>query len=230
VIPTIPQVRTNIAGMSWEERTSERSPAVQRSRLRTVQQARVLVDAAVRLIAMKGDGFTTQELVKEAGVALQTFYRYFASKDELILAVIADSITSAADGWAEVTADLPDPIDRLHFYITSIFETVDDGGDRAATSLFIVSSHWRLLRVLPRELAAAEKPLVDLVLAEIQRGQAAGLLHPPNSVSDAWFVMELARSVLHHYAYAPNRSEGLKTDLWNFCLTALGGTPAKAKA
>jgi AcrR family transcriptional regulator len=33
--------------------------------------------------------------VKEAGVALQTFYRYFASKDELLLAVIADAMTEA---------------------------------------------------------------------------------------------------------------------------------------
>lgn len=225
MIPTVP---TSITPVSWEERTAERSPAVQRSRLRTVRQARVLVDAAVRLIARKGDAFTTQELVKEAGVALQTFYRYFTSKDELMLAVIADTLTSAAEDWAAASADLQDPIARLHFYITSIFETVDRGGDGAATALFIVSTHWRLHRILPAELAAAEQPLVDLVLTEIRRGQAAGVLHPSNPASDAWFVMELLRSVFHHYAYDPNRSDVLKADLWNFCLTALGGTVPKS--
>lgn len=213
--------------MSWEERTTERSPAVQRSRLRTVRQARVLVDAAVRLIARKGDAFTTQELVKEAGIALQTFYRYFASKDELLLAVIADTITAAAENWAAAAVDLQDPIDRLHFYITSIFESVDSGGDRATTALFIVSTHWRLHRILPTELAAAERPLVDLVLIEIRAAQAAGVLHPTKPESDAWFVMELLRSVFHHYAYNPHRSDVLKSDLWNFCLTALGGTVSK---
>jgi TetR/AcrR family transcriptional regulator len=187
----------------------------------------VLVDAAVRLIARKGDAFTTQELVKEAGVALQTFYRYFTSKDELMLAVISDTLTAAAEDWAAASTDLQDPIGRLHLYITSIFETVDRGGDGAATALFIVSTHWRLHRILPAELAAAEQPLVDVVLAEIRRGQAAGVLHPSNAESDAWFVMELVRSVYHYYAYAPNRSDELKADLWNFCLKALGGTVHK---
>ena len=42
-------------------------------------------------MAVKGPNFTTQELVKEAGIALQTFYRYFGSKDHLHLAVIEDT-------------------------------------------------------------------------------------------------------------------------------------------
>ena len=78
-----------------EERAVERSAAVQRSRSRIANQVRSMLDAARRLIAVKGDEFTTQDLVKEAGVALQTFYRYFAGKDELILAVIADAMTEA---------------------------------------------------------------------------------------------------------------------------------------
>jgi TetR/AcrR family transcriptional regulator len=220
-------MRTSITPVTWEERAAERSPAVQRSRLRTVRQARVLVDAAVRLIGRKGDAFTTQELAKEAGIALQTFYRYFASKDELLLAVISDTISVAAAGWVAASADLPDPIDRLHFYITSIFGTLDDGGDDAARALFIVSTHWRLHRIMPTELAAAEKPLVDVMLGEIRRGQDAGLLRPPKPVVDAWFILELVRSVFHHYAYDPNRSDALKLELWNFCLSALGGTVPK---
>ncbi|WP_138985403.1 helix-turn-helix domain-containing protein, partial [Mycobacterium avium] len=59
---------------------------MQRSRERIANQVRLMLDAALRLIREKGDSFTTQELVKEAGVALQTFYRYFATKDELLLA------------------------------------------------------------------------------------------------------------------------------------------------
>ena len=57
-----------------------------------MEQARTIVEAAQRLIAAKGPNFTTQELIKEAGIALQTFYRYFPSKDHLLLAVIEDII------------------------------------------------------------------------------------------------------------------------------------------
>ena len=72
---------TELPSGEWVERAVERSAAVQRSRLRIAKQVRQMLDAARRLIVAKGEEFTTQELVAEAGVALQTFYRYFASKD-----------------------------------------------------------------------------------------------------------------------------------------------------
>lgn len=37
-----------------------------------------------RLIRTKDSDFTTKDLVTEAGVVLRTFYRYFASKDDLL--------------------------------------------------------------------------------------------------------------------------------------------------
>ena len=59
-----------------------------------------MLDAARTLIDAKGDDFTTQELAAEAGVALQTFYRYFSSKDELLLAVIGDAMVDAVERWS----------------------------------------------------------------------------------------------------------------------------------
>jgi hypothetical protein len=72
----------------WAERSAERSPAVPAWGERGLLHATVIIETASRLITEKGSEFTTQELVKEAGVSLQTFYRYFPSKDQLILAVL----------------------------------------------------------------------------------------------------------------------------------------------
>ncbi len=74
---------------------------------------RSIVDAARRLIAERGERFTTQELVKEAGVALQTFYRLFAGKDQLLLAVFEDMIAEYCTQVEGAARDLPDPVDRL---------------------------------------------------------------------------------------------------------------------
>ena len=74
-----------VARVTWAERAAERSPVVQRSRDRGVEQAKSIVAAARRLMESKGPSFTTQELIKEAGIALQTFYRYFPGKDYLLL-------------------------------------------------------------------------------------------------------------------------------------------------
>lgn len=220
---------TSISSVSWaEERAAERSAAVQRSRVRIANQVRSMLDAALRLIREKGDAFTTQELVKEAGVALQTFYRYFASKDELLLAVIADAMTDACTRWAEAASELPDPLARLRFYITTVIEGLENEGGAGGTARFVVSTHWRLHRIFPTELAEAEKPFVDLLLTEINAAVEAGLLRPSNPEADAWFITELVRSVYHYYAYAPRR-EDVKDQLWQFCLAALGGTASKKR-
>ena len=81
-----------MASVTWAERAADRSPVVQRSRDRGVEQAKSIVAAARRLVETKGPNFTTQELIKEAGIALQTFYRYFPAKDYLLLPVIEDVI------------------------------------------------------------------------------------------------------------------------------------------
>jgi AcrR family transcriptional regulator len=213
--------------VSWVERAVERSAAVQRSRLRIAQQVRQMLDAARALIAAKGDDFTTQELAAEAGVALQTFYRYFASKDELLMAVIGDAMTEAVERWTQAAAELPDPLARLKFFIISTLERLDGDDHNAAMARFVVSTRWRLHRQFPKELAEAEKPFVDLVRAEVTAAVEAGLLNPPDPEWDSWFLTELVRSVYHYYAFAAH-PEGeidvVKERLWRFCLTALGGT------
>lgn len=190
-----------------------------------------MLDAARRLISDKGGDFTTQDLVAEAGVALQTFYRYFASKDELLLAVIGDAMTEACDRWSKAAAEIPDPMDRLRSYIVAPLEQFDNGGQDAAGMRFIVSTHWHLHRVFPTELAEAEKPYVDLLRAEVSAAVDAGLVDPPNPDWDAWFIVELLRSVYHYYAYAAKVDDDMsvvKEKLWQFCRTALGA-PARSK-
>jgi TetR/AcrR family transcriptional regulator len=214
---------------SWVERAVDRSAAVQRSRTRIANQVRLMLDAARRLIRDKDD-FTTQDLVAEAGVALQTFYRYFASKDEFLLAVIGDAMNEACDRWSKAAAELPDPMDRLRFYITAPLEQFHAGSHEAAGMRFIVSTHWHLHRIFPNELAEAGKPFVDLMLAEINSAADSGLLHPRNPEWDAWFIVELLRSIYHYYAYAAKADDGLKAtkeNLWQFCRTALGVNAAQ---
>lgn len=215
----------SVPSQSWVERAVARSTAVQRSRSRIANQVRLMLDAARRLIRDQDGDFTTQDLVAEAGVALQTFYRYFASKDELLLAVIGDAMTEACDRWADAARDLCSPMDRLRLYVTAPLERLDGDSHDAAGMRFIVSTRWALHRVFPHELAEAEKPFVDLVLAEVHAAADAGLLHPNHPQWDAWFVVELLRSVYHYYAYADHSADDLDTikeDLWQFCRTALG--------
>jgi AcrR family transcriptional regulator len=212
---------------AWAERAAERSPSVRRSRARSLQQARLIVEAARRLIDEKGENFTTQELVKEAGVALQTFYRYFGSKDELLLAVIEDLIAEAAVQWREQARAVDDPVERLRSYVTSALATLTAADqDRPANPRFVASEHWRLSAMFPDEIALATKPVTDLVAADIKDANARGLLHSVDPDRDAWFVTQFVMSVFHQQSFAPTSDPDIPVDLWRLILGALGGHPS----
>ncbi|OBF95626.1 TetR family transcriptional regulator [Mycobacterium sp. 852002-51152_SCH6134967] len=205
---------------------------MQRSRLRIAKQVRQMLDAARRLIAAKGDEFTTGELVAEAGVALQTFYRYFGSKDELLLAVIGDAMTEACERWSAVADEVPDPLSRLRFYLTATLERLNGDRRNAAMARFVVSTRWRLHRQFPEELAEAEKPFVDLLRGAVADAVTAGQLSPPDPEWDPWFLGELIRSVYHYYAFVEHDSAELELAtqrLWHFSLAALGGAARAQK-
>ena len=210
---------------SWAERAADRSPTVQRSRSRSIQQAKVIVDAARRLIERKGGSFTTQELVKEAGVALQTFYRHFGGKDQLLVAVLEDMIGEAAVQYEERARDLPDPVARLRSYVMDTLASLGGPGTEPPAG-FVVSEHWRLHQIFPDEIAQAMKPWHELVLREIRAAEATGQLHPRNPEQDAWLVTRLVTAVYHHHAFATNdrSAEEIGEQVWQFCLAALGGT------
>jgi AcrR family transcriptional regulator len=212
------------APTGWAERLADRSESVQRSRARQIEQAQEIVAAARRLITVRGDQFTTQELVKEAGVALQTFYRIFESKDRLLLAVFEDLIAESCVDYERAAEALPDPIARLHFYVTVTVGSVSEASYGIGPR-FVTAEHWRLHQLFPEEMAQATQHFTDLVQRQLVAAGEQGLLQPSDPERDAWYVTKLVMAVFHHYAYAESDADpaAIGEELWDFCLRALGG-------
>ncbi len=203
-------------------------PTARRScsaRARQIEQAHAIVAAARRLIGERGD-FTTQDLVKEAGVALQTFYRIFGGKDQLLLAVFEDLIAESCVEYEQAAADLPDPIARLHFYVEVTVGAVGETSSGIAPR-FVTAEHWRLHQLFPEEMAHATQHFADLVPRQLQLASDEGLLESNDPQRDAWYVTKLVMAVFHHYAYVegPIDRPVIAEELWQFCLRALGGPP-----
>ena len=219
---------TQPARATWAERAADRSPVVHRSRARSIEQAKSMVDAARRLIAQKGERFTTQELVKEAGVALQTFYRHFEGKDQLLLAVMEDTIAEGAARFEAGARRMRNPLDRLHYYIRTALDSLN--GDDDVSPRFTTAEHWRLYQLFPTEMEYATKPVTDLFLREISEAEAQGLAHPADAERAAWLMTKLTMAAFHHYAFAVDDA-GVGTiaeDVWAFCLGAIGAQPPPA--
>jgi AcrR family transcriptional regulator len=213
----------------WAERIADRSETVQRSRARQIEQAHAIVAAARRLITERGDQFTTQELVKEAGVALQTFYRIFGGKDQLLLAVFEDLIAESCVDYEAAAANLPDPIARLHYYVMVTVGGLAQPNPHGVGPRFVTAEHWRLHQLFPEEMAHATQHFTDLVARQLVLANEEGLIASRDPQADAWFITKLVMAVFHHYSFADSGPDPstVGEDLWAFCLRALGGTPTQ---
>lgn len=211
---------------SWAARAIDRSPSVQVSRRRSVDQARVIVAAGRRLVAQKGADFTTRDLIKEAGVALQTFYRYFTGKDQLLLAVIEDLLTEVAASFERAAREIDDPVERLRSHVTrTMIAPAEIASPTPLGAQFMAVERWRLQQAYPEEMEQARRPFLDLIRREIDAATEAGQLDPPNPANSAWFVSELITTVHYHHAFMPAREpiEQVIEELWAFCLAGLRG-------
>lgn len=213
---------------AWLERAAASSPAVEQSRQRSIQRAEQVVDAALRLLETKGPNFTIQELVKEAGVAIQTFYKYFKGKDQVILAVMEDQMLRAAEQLRSAVADEADPVARLRFYVTEIVRR-SVGPAASAQAHFVTAEHWRLHQLFPEELERARRPILDLFLATVHDAADEGLLSPADEEFDSFLVTYLLTAMYHYYQFAPRAEpvDLIAERLWVFCHAALGGAPSR---
>jgi TetR/AcrR family transcriptional regulator len=214
--------------VTWAERAAERSPVVRRSRDRGVEQAKSIVAAARRLMESKGPSFTTQELIKEAGIALQTFYRYFPGKDYLLLAVIEDVIDESCTAFQAEARTLRDPVERLRYYVTATVQALDVPGSGPS---FMTSEHFRLQTLYPAEVSRATQPFTDLLEEQIREAMASGQVRPYDPEYSAWLITQLTMAVFHHYDCAglDEPIDVVAERLWEFCSAAIHG-PAPASA
>ena len=101
---------------------------------------------------------------------------------------------------------MPDPVARLHFYITEAVRSVGSDGAGGIPPRFVTAEHWRLHQLFPDEMSHATQAFTDLVLRQLEAAAAEGLLAPADPERDAWFVTKLVMGVYHHYAFAAERA------------------------
>jgi len=180
------------------------------------------------LITTNGADFTTQAVIREAGVALQTFYRYFKSKDQLLLTLIGELIREHCAVLVTEAGSVKDPTERLEMYVRTTLSPIHIP-DQLAGARFITAEHWRLHQTFPAEVWAATQPFSDLIRAELEAGSAAGTLAPRNPERDAWLMTKTIIGAYHHCAFQPDDPAiaTIDDDVWYFCLAAAGGTPPK---
>lgn len=143
------------------------SSRVDRRRVRTRQR---LVDAGRRLIAEKGvAGLRIQEITAAADVALGSFYNHFATKDDLVEAVVS-GLLAELGATTVVDEAVQDPAATASAAIRRVVRLAFDEPEFArlvvnlshADAIFAQSFHPYARRVVERGVAAGRFESPDL--------------------------------------------------------------------
>lgn len=144
----------------WHRRVVDRS--LRAARQRSIERGGALVRVAGDLLFRSGgDGFTVQQVADEAGQSLRTLYQYFAGKDDLLLAVFEEAMTTYADLIVTAIAPLDAPLERLAGALIAasrLPQTTDDGLNRGLARLRL-----QLAETEPALVGRSQAPVAGLV-------------------------------------------------------------------
>jgi AcrR family transcriptional regulator len=208
------------------------SKSLTAARTRAEQRVQRLLDAAFELIDEKGTTeFTIQEVVDRSGQSLRGFYQYFEGKDELLFALLEESIEEALADLREATGSETAPLARLRAFTIRLHEWCEPIGakrkrgshDRVPLSEFSM----QLALKNPERLAAVMAPVSRLVIDLIEAATASGELEVAEPRRAALLLQQTVMYGWFMNRLVPNpRARVTAEDAWAFCLHGLGGERA----
>jgi AcrR family transcriptional regulator len=209
--------------------SSARARALARSlevpRARSVERLERFLAAARDLANEEGSAsFTVAQVSRHAGLSLKSFYRCFASKDDLLVALLEEDSRLGASILADAVDRHIEPASRLRAYLLGVFELLTHPGALGYARV-LVQEHRRLSEERPETLRAALAPMVDVLQVEIARAVEIGVARSADPGRDARTIFVLVLEGIHEVAL--DRTEPLEqaSYLWRFCATALDLDP-----
>lgn len=211
---------------AWRQRAVAKSLSAARSRAE--ERVQRLLDAAFALIDEKGTTeFTIQEVVDRSGQSLRGFYQYFEGKDELLFALLEESIEEALVDLGEVAESETEPLARLRAFTIRLHEWCEPIGakrkrgshDRVPLSEFSM----QLALKDPERLAVVMVPISRMLIALIEAAIAHGDLAAVESRRASLLILQTVMYGWFMNRLVPNqRARVSAEDAWEFCLHGLG--------
>jgi AcrR family transcriptional regulator len=136
------------------------------------------------------------DILAEAGLSNQAFYRHFQSKEELLLAVLDQGIRQLDAYLRKRMAVQTDPLDKVRAWVRGFAAQAIDPMAAAATRPFMFPSA-RLYERFPEEIPAAEQLYLDSVAEALTDARAAGTVRPDlDPAADSIFIYDLVKNWL----------------------------------
>ena len=212
--------------LAWRERAVSKS--LRAAQTRAEQRVQRLLDAAFGLIDERGTSdFTIQEVVDRSKQSLRGFYQYFDGKDELLFALLEETIReAAADLRAAVDAE-SDALARLRAFTVRLHEWCEPLGKRrkrGAHNRVPISRFSMQLAVENAErVATAMAPLSRMLIELVEAAAAAKAIDVPEPRRAALLIQQTVMFGWLMNGLVPDgRARVTADDAWEFCLHGLG--------
>jgi AcrR family transcriptional regulator len=144
-------------------RLSVSSPPGQRRRADAERSIAAILDAAVGVLSDRPDA-SMEEIAKAAGVARQTVYAHYPSREELLSAVGGRALAQAVADFEAAEPERGTPVEALDRLVGSWWQTV--------------ARHARLLEAMrgssAEEVHAFHAPILERLERFVRRGRRAG--------------------------------------------------------
>jgi AcrR family transcriptional regulator len=180
-------------GPGWRQRAVSKSLSAARSRAE--QRVQGLLDAAFAVIDERGTTeFTIQEVVDRSKQSLRGFYQYFESKDELLFALLEESIRESLEDLRSAMESESKPLDRLRAFTIRLHEWCEPLGTRRKRGAHnrVPISEFSLQLALkdPERVAAVMAPLSRMLFELLDAAVAAGSIQATDTRRTAMIVQQ----------------------------------------
>jgi len=214
-------------GTGWRQRAVSKSLTAARSRAE--QRVQGLLDASFALIDERGTTqFTIQEVVDRSKQSLRGFYQYFDGKDELLFALLEESIRESLEDLRSAVDGESKPLERLRAFTVRLHEWCGPLGTRRKRGAHnrVPLSEFSLQLALkdPERLVAAMAPISRMLVDLLQAAMDAGTIHVDDTQRAAMLIQQIVLyGWLMNRLVKNSRARVTAEDAWEFCLRGLGG-------
>ena len=168
-----------------------------------------------------------QEVVDRSGMSLRSFYHHFATKDDLLLALVEETVQRHIGSARKRVDAETDPVAKLKTLLTSMFgsQETDDPASRG-----LVLFQWHLADSRTDEFAASISPYVDILVEILESGVADGIFRTDIGVPVmASLVIHTLVSILDMRVLGVHLSDEAVTadDMVRWCLSGVMAVPVQ---
>src|SRR3954466_9852867 len=193
-----------ISGWAGDRAAERAAQEVRDAQARAAAEVRVFVEAGLEVLRRTGaQRLTVAEVLAEAHRSTRAFYRHFASKDELLLAIYEHDRRASIATLHDRIAGAATAREALLAWVDSTLDLAYDP-PRARRTRVLAAEAKRLQGEHPEEFAAIASAQLQPLIDVLSRGRADGSFPHANPGADAPTVHAVIWSLVEDMLFGPD--------------------------